>query len=684
MSETRRFRLYRMLGATALVAAAWCARADELALNRVVLTTFGMAQFTHEGLVSPGSTVDLTVRLDQVDDLLKSLTVFDQEGAIGAVSLPGKAPLSELYRDLPFGPDALDSPRALLDALVGSEVEIAGPVTAKGRIFRVENEVVALPDRSGTVTRHRLALMTDRGLIQAVLEELTTLRFVDSSINAQVERALAGLTENRAKERRRLSIGFLGQASRTAAISYMIAAPIWKTTYRLILPRDGGNARLQGWAILENLTGGDWHDVDLVLVSGNPVALRQALYTAFFADRIEVPVTTSSRVVPRGDDQDERSPALRQPVIPAAERSVPMAAVPRLIAAPPAGPAEAFPAPPAPLSLGAAANAPESEEASTQLLYRFPAKITLAAGHTMMVPIIDREVPATQVWLYQPETSARHPLAAVRVRNDGDSGLPPGMLTTYEIGSDASVNFVGDAELPLLPKATSRFVTFALDAKTDIRRDDQGVDRTQLAKAVNGTLMLTTRSRRTISYEVTAPADEDRQIVIEEARAEGWRPASEMDGVEETPTRFRYTVAAPRGRTAKTALVLERTDSQTVVLTALSAEDVLARIQGLQNESAALKDTVAKLAGIVGDINKARAQRTQLEAERKKIVDDQGRVRQNLQSVGQASDLGRRYLGTLKAQEDRLAEIDRIDMTLENAIAADRLAAEQLARRLTL
>jgi hypothetical protein len=86
----------------------------------------------------------------------------------------------------------------------------------------------------------------------------------------------------------------------------MVAAPIWKTAYRLVLPKDGGNARLQGWAVVENLTGGDWNDIDLVLVSGNPVALHQPLYTAFFADRVEVPVTTTARLVPRTDDADDR------------------------------------------------------------------------------------------------------------------------------------------------------------------------------------------------------------------------------------------------------------------------------------------------------------------------------------------------------------------------------------------
>ena len=191
-------------------------------------------------------SVELPVRLDQVDDILKSLTVFDAARAVGAVSLPGKAPLAELFRDLPFGPEALGSPTALLNALVGAEVEVAGNVAAKGRIFRVETEDVALPNNGGTTQRHRLTLMTDNGMVQAVVEDVTALRFTDPALRAQIARALAGIAENRAKDRRELSIGFLGSGPRKVAMSYVVAAPVWKTAYRLVLPKDGSKDGRQG------------------------------------------------------------------------------------------------------------------------------------------------------------------------------------------------------------------------------------------------------------------------------------------------------------------------------------------------------------------------------------------------------------------------------------------------------
>jgi hypothetical protein len=287
---------------TACAAFAACtivAAATELPLQRVILSNSGLAQFTYSGTAAAGDKLELSVRLDQVDDILKSLTVFDREGALGAVSLPGKAPLQELFRDLPFGPDAINSLANLLNALVGSEIEIDGHVKARGRVFPVEEERTRLPDNGGEITRHRLTLLTDKGLVQAVLEDLSALRFVDPQTDAQVSRALSGLAQNRAKDRRSITIDLLGQGSRPVGFSYVVAAPVWKAAYRLVLPKEGGGARLQGWAVVENLTGGDWQDVELSLVSGNPVALKQPLYTAFYVDRPEIPVAASVRLMPR-------------------------------------------------------------------------------------------------------------------------------------------------------------------------------------------------------------------------------------------------------------------------------------------------------------------------------------------------------------------------------------------------
>ena len=660
------------------------AMAEGLPLRRVVLSTAGLAQFTHSGDVAAGATVDLPVRLDQVDDLLKSLTIFDQEGAIGAVSLPGQAPLAELFRDLPFGEEALESLPALLNALVGSEIEIEGPLIARGRLLRVVQEVVNMPD-NGNTTRNRLVLMTEGGIVQAIVEELAAVRFTDQQIQAQIDRALAGLAQNRAKDRRTLAINLLGTATRPVGFSYVVAAPVWKTAYRLVLPQqDSGKARLQGWGVVENLTGGDWKDVELSLISGNPVALKQPLYTAYYSERPEIPVTAAQRIVPRKDDADEPAP----PPAPMASAPMPREMLQERAAksaisrfgAPDQAAAEAE----MPREIGGAAFAAQAEEAATQISYSFPQKLSLNAGSTVMVPFVDREISAARSWLYQPETNARHPLAAVRLQNDGDTALPAGIITAFDRTGDGKTNFVGDAQLPLTGKGAAKFVTFALDSKTDIRRIDQGVKQTKLGKAVDGVLTLTVKSRHRFEYEITPPVEEDRQIVIDEARADGWQPVNPAGEIEQTTARLRYKVDAPKGQTTKASLLLERTDHQSVRLTTLDPKRLQATLQGIDDPSPALKDALAKLGSLIADINTASVRKEKLAAESRQISEDQDRIRRNIEAAGRGSDLGRRYLDTLRVQEDRLGAINTEVAKLDADIAAKHEQAAQIGKTLTL
>ena len=236
--------------------------------------------------------------------------------------------------------------------------------------------------------------------------------------------------------------------------------------------------------------------------------------------------------------------------------------------------------------MGSPAVKAEAEEAATQVLYRFPSKVTLASGATMMIPFVDHEIPASRTYLYQPDINLHRPLAAIKLRNDGDSALPAGLVTAFETGAGGDVNFAGDAQLPLLPKGATRFVTFALDTKTAIRRSDMGVKQVRLGKAVRGELSVTVKSLWTVDYEITPPVEEDREVILEEPRQDGWKTAGDSkNNVEETPTRLRYTVLAPKGKTAKATLLREHMDYESMSLSSLAPDRIAAVISGLENDT---------------------------------------------------------------------------------------------------
>src|SRR5215469_18196385 len=98
--------------------------AQDLTLKRVMLSSGGLGYFEYEASVDGDATLKLTVPLAQVDDVLKSLVVYDDKGGVGGLSLPGREPLTQLFKDLPFDQQSLDSAAQLLAALKGAEVTI--------------------------------------------------------------------------------------------------------------------------------------------------------------------------------------------------------------------------------------------------------------------------------------------------------------------------------------------------------------------------------------------------------------------------------------------------------------------------------------------------------------------------------------------------------------------------------
>src|SRR6202011_5060784 len=147
--------MFRWWQAAAVFAVVGPANAAELSLQRIMLSSGGVGYFEHEAVVDGNATLSLDVPLDQVDDILKSLVVYDDAGTAGEVTLPGREPLTQAFGDLPFDRAALDSAPALLNALQGAEVRVAGAKPMSGRLLRVVEETARGADGL-TIPRDRV------------------------------------------------------------------------------------------------------------------------------------------------------------------------------------------------------------------------------------------------------------------------------------------------------------------------------------------------------------------------------------------------------------------------------------------------------------------------------------------------------------------------------------------------
>lgn len=687
-----------LLSTTALSAArAAETGAGEIPVDRVILSTSGLANFVHKMQVTDSASVEFPVRFEQVDDILKSLVIFDKKGRLGGVTLPGKQPLAQVFKDLPFTQEQLASPMLLLNAYQGATITLKGNSSAgmTGKIIQVVPEEVVV-DQDKSVTKHRISIMTAEGMRQALLEDLDSMSFDDAKIRAEIARALDSIRENGTSERRMLTVSLPGEGARQVTLSYVVDAPLWKTAYRLVLPEGEGKDKkglLQGWAVVENMTASDWNNVDMTLVSGNPVTFRQSLYEAYYVPRPEIPVQVFGRVMPR---TDQGAVGVRQNLAdmsdniiggaPPAPTAAPMMKAMRGRAemsaqALSADAVQAYESHAEAVTMAAggyggisqvaqAASAAQSAEATTQVLFRFPDRFSLKSGQSMMLPFVSREVPMERVALYQPDTHPRHPLAAVEIRNDGETGLPPGVLTLYEENSMLKgTSFVGDANLSVVPRGDKRMVSYALDSKTTI-------DREQKSKAVEGRISVAqgimktaVTSRLETVYTIKAPEKEDRTVVIEQPRMGDYKIISpDAKEVEMTETHYRLRVPVKAGEEKTFTVVMEQQGFQSYAITGFSTLQLAAYATKQGELDAKARKAFAELAAVRRKMDDLDRQRRELDRQRSTIFQDQERVRENLRSLSGSSDVQQRYLRKLNEQEDQISKIDS---------ARDELAAQR-------
>jgi hypothetical protein len=81
-------------------------------------------------------------------------------------------------------------------------------------------------------------------------------------------------------------------------VSYTIAAPIWKTTYRVLLD-ETGKPFFQGWAIVDNVSEEDWNGIELSLVSGTPVSFIQPIQNPVYRYRPVIPLQDDLNLKPQ-------------------------------------------------------------------------------------------------------------------------------------------------------------------------------------------------------------------------------------------------------------------------------------------------------------------------------------------------------------------------------------------------
>ncbi len=493
-------------------------------------------------------------------------------------------------------------------------------------------------------------------------------------------------------------------------VGYVAESPVWKPSYRLVVHSDG-DADLQAWGIVENLSGEDWMNVKLSLIAGAPLAFQAQLGVPVIPPRPTV--TDEGEViaaVPHGEtslqqesqaqpvppdaaeDKEEADEPAREkrPSPPKTGRQMIFKKVARASSPPPA----AAPAPTngaggapeeAPSELarseGAAISPPRSlrslaavavEGGATR--YDLPLPVTIPDRSATMVMLLSHRVSGEALFLFAPDggvpDSVSHPFRVARFTNGGGGALERGPIAVFEQGA-----FLGQGMVDPLPVGATATVPFALERSIAIdedRKSDEVGER--VAKIENSTLTIERDRVLQTKYRVRNGGDTQAKLLVKHPRVVGARLDGPPKGTEDNvgTGSALVPVLVPAHATAE-LVVDERTTGQEEAdwFSVIADNAVRAFIADAKSD----REVVRKLSAawtVRTDLVKNRGERDKLEAETSKLAQATEETRRNLRAIEKnktAETLRQKLTTRLAEAAARLDDLNRRTVELDSQLA---------------
>lgn len=641
------------------------AKVGDLPVTKVVMFSSGVGFFEHLGQVEGDAQVRLQFNVDDVNDLLKSMVVQDLGGGtVSTVNYESKEPITRTLRT--FAIDLTDNPTLgqLLSQVRGERVQVDAPNAIVGVIVGVETREEKVGDKGETVQVEYLNLLTDDGLRRVGLASVTRIRLLNEQLDAELRKALAILAMSHATDKKTVSLHFRGEGKRPVRVGYIQETPIWKTSYRLVL-RDKEQPLLQGWAIVENTTESDWNNVDLTLVSGRPISFTMDLYDPLYIKRPKVELELFSSLRPQvyGQDLVEKQQMFRQRAAREGFEEYSADAAGRAVAAAPSGPTAPSSLPPVMNARAKSAAAPfdisqgvqslaQAGEVGQLFQYQIQNPVTLPRQQSAMLPIVQGQVKAEKVSIYNQNVQAKHPLNGLQLTNTTGLHLMQGPITVFDGGA-----YAGDAQIQDLEPGSRRLISYAVDLSTEVAPagKPQTSDVTGI-KLVKGVLHITRQLRRTQEYTIKNSGSEPKKVLIEYPKVTPWKLVEPEKPEETTRDLYRFAVTAKPGEPAVLTVREEQTVDEQVALTNINTGLIVVYMNN-KAVSPAVKEALAEVVRRKQALSQLSEQRQRLESEIKTIDAEQARIRQNMAQLDRTSDLYARYVTKFVEQEDTIEKL---------------------------
>ena len=639
---------------------------DRVNLEKVALFKSGVGYFELRASVEAGKGIELHFKREQMNDLLKSLTILDLSGGqIGSIVYDSTKTAKQQLSDYAFDLRKGDGLPQVLKQLQGSKIELiigshAEGVAITGTIVGVETRITM--DNQIKIPRFYLTIMNSKGQLRSFdTNEISGVKFLDQRLNQDIKRYLTILFQKHRKDEKTVLITPTGEGRQELLITYVTEVPVWKATYRIIIPegKKGIKPFLQGWAIIDNVTGKDWKNVQLSLVSGLPISFVQNLYDPQFKKRPVVKLEQEAPVAPAVPEEGmraDRMMAAAAPMANAKQRRMKSFAAEKEVKE---------------MRLEGANFDERMRELKAVTItsdkgdmfeYRIDHPVTIARNRSALVPIVATEIEGQAVDLYNEKIRADNPLAAVRLKNTTGLTLEGGPLTVFQGGS-----YAGDALVKTFKPDEKRYITYAVDLGLHVNTK-MGTKSEQINRIVinRGIIRMRRGIIETKTYNLDNKNPRSKTVVIEHPFHANWKLLNKEKPIETTNNCLRFEVKVPGLQITKFSVREMRESWERIMISNLTPDQIiiLARKKYLTENT---QNTLQKIVALKSEISNINRGLKTTQKERRQIFEDQKRLRENLRGLRQTTEekgLRNRYVKRLNQQETRLEELRKREKEL--------------------
>lgn len=667
-----------MRNIVSLLMIASAAFAADLPIHEVILYKHGVGFFERAGKLEAGDTARIDFKAEDMNDVLKSLTITDRSGGkISGVRYDASEPLEERLKNFPFAVGADSTLAAFLDQMKGARVELKfGSETFAGVI--VSSRVIKGGEKEAE--HETVTLLTDTGELRTFdLAGASSVKFTDAKLQSLLKDYLAVLNGARSKDRRSVYIDSIGAAARDLIASYMTPSPVWKSSYRLLFA-GVAEPTLEGWAIVDNTSGDDWNSVRLSVVSGRPISFVTQLYAPKYVTRPGAELADNQAAAPTVFDGPINGRLGTGAAPMAMARKAAPGSAGGIIGGIPSSSNGAFLKDGEPLGERASvsysniASTAEGRDAGDLFEYSFSSPVTVKKGESAMLPFLQQKVGARKLLIYR-ETFGVNPQNAAEVTNSTGKTLDGGPITVYDAGS-----YAGEALVETVKAGDKRLISYGVDLGTRITtKFDSSRNVVREIHAYHGNLTSKYAMEEVRTFTIKNVDPKAKTLIIEHPQRQGYKLLEPAKASETTANANRFEVKLAASAADTFVLREERVYDQTVSVTNMTPDTISV---WLENKvlSAAGRRQLEQIAAKKRDIANNDGELKQADNSINDLTQDQTRVRANIQSLNNVrnqQDLVQQYATQLAANETKMvalrdtqSELKRKKTALESELAA--------------